>query len=766
MKLDTSGWLTMLFFCPAVANVCPACPACEGGYCTKPGCGFCPHKGAGCGEATKCCQSFGSCPSCAGGHCTGKGSAMCPHSGFFGLACCTGATLPNPPPGPQGRWGPGCEGTCPFNCANSTCSQETGYCLGGCSGKKWHGVTCVDPCSRTCAGGQCEQLSGACSNGCMDGYYGSTSTTPCDKQCPLHCGVNGDGTPVCNAKTGSCDGWCVNKEWAGDRCDENQELREGCDFSFGKTLSVFAGGVAPEKISCGALASRFGAKGCFAAAAESGFAIAGLVIDFPLFSMACLGSGAFTYGACEFVQDKLVDKAAEYLCSKISSWLPHWLRNLRRTSPESQDFAAGLPSMPGRWPSSFLANSTLRLLNLTTGVQIGISERLSTAVDLAGGSIQRRSSSPTYDLTVAINCSHRQGTAVVTDTRQGNCSSFFGGRLAECAALGLSQGKPAPTSANDADQSTSYLSFLLERIFNVTSNSMQPVGTADQKGHHCFSAETAAMQGTVTYCQSAVGSAPLNITAEYPLAGTRIEYVFDAFVEKPSTVPFLPPCVSCQNESFNVIGNQGADCSSTCDAWNASCSESVTTGNSTQPFQELGIVCDADPRKWFSKEQPSYVSDPADSNFGKCLGWKTGIPKAVSCSAKHPAARRLCRCIPLKPSFNLIGDQGQSCTSACASRNATCVNHILTGDSTQPFQDLGINCTPDSRAWWARDQPCYVSDPKDKNYGKCLGYTKVPMSLSCDSRQSTVRRLCSCRPSDQAVIEAAYAQGGEDEQYV
>ncbi|KAH3765899.1 DUF2961 domain-containing protein [Pelomyxa schiedti] len=92
----------------------------------------------------------------------------------------------------------------------------------------------------------------------------------------------------------------------------------------------------------------------------------------------------------------------------------------------------------------------------------------------------------------------------------------------------------------------------------------------------------------------------------------------------------------------------------------------------------------------------------------------------------------------------LMSEQGESCAYACHKRQLNCHPHIETNNSAALFHQLGISCTEDTREWWAEDQPSYVSDPSDANYGRCLGYTSVPGGVVCGVSYSTVKRLCRC----------------------
>jgi len=73
-----------------------------------------------------------------------------------------------------------------------------------------------------------------------------------------------------------------------------------------------------------------------------------------------------------------------------------------------------------------------------------------------------------------------------------------------------------------------------------------------------------------------------------------------------------------------------------------------------------------------------------------------------------------------------------------------CNSHIVTSNSSNIFQEVGIDCTPDYTPWWAQDQPSYASDPNDPNYGKCLGFIDVPDGVLCSGSYPTTKRICRC----------------------
>lgn len=103
----------------------------------------------------------------------------------------------------------------------------------------------------------------------------------------------------------------------------------------------------------------------------------------------------------------------------------------------------------------------------------------------------------------------------------------------------------------------------------------------------------------------------------------------------------------------------------------------------------------------------------------------------------------------------VIGGRGQSCDDACRGTLRHC-NPVLEPDnrtgtlgdfmSRLVRYDTGAACSVDSTPWWAEDQPSYVWDPSDGNYGKCLGTFGTPRLSSCNSSFPKVQRLCRCSP--------------------
>ncbi|KAH3743638.1 DUF2961 domain-containing protein [Pelomyxa schiedti] len=91
-----------------------------------------------------------------------------------------------------------------------------------------------------------------------------------------------------------------------------------------------------------------------------------------------------------------------------------------------------------------------------------------------------------------------------------------------------------------------------------------------------------------------------------------------------------------------------------------------------------------------------------------------------------------------------MGNQGESCSSACHSRGLNCNPHVVTNDSATIFQQLGVSCTANSRAWRYHYEPAFVSDSKSLEYKQCIGYIDVPGGVLCGHSDSSVSRLCYC----------------------
>jgi len=106
-----------------------------------------------------------------------------------------------------------------------------------------------------------------------------------------------------------------------------------------------------------------------------------------------------------------------------------------------------------------------------------------------------------------------------------------------------------------------------------------------------------------------------------------------------------------------------------------------------------------------------------------------------------------------------MAKQGANCYVTCANLGLNCNGNIQTNNSAAIFAQLGINCKADTRPWWAGDQPSYVSDPSDPNFGDCLGWMNVPQNVMCGGNFATTSRLCRCAPLPNANDPSTFGTG-------
>jgi len=90
-------------------------------------------------------------------------------------------------------------------------------------------------------------------------------------------------------------------------------------------------------------------------------------------------------------------------------------------------------------------------------------------------------------------------------------------------------------------------------------------------------------------------------------------------------------------------GKQGETCTDHCAALGKVCLPSVVTGNTSAVFAAVGLACTDDADPWWAPDQPSMSVDPADPNYGKCLGF-VGVPAVTPCDGAEHAVRRVCHC--------------------------------------------------------------------------------------------------------------------------
>lgn len=86
---------------------------------------------------------------------------------------------------------------------------------------------------------------------------------------------------------------------------------------------------------------------------------------------------------------------------------------------------------------------------------------------------------------------------------------------------------------------------------------------------------------------------------------------------------------------------------------------------------------------------------------------------------------------------------------------------IETANTTQVFEELGINCTPDLNPWSDEDQPSFISDRSSPKYGWCIGYIDVPTATQCSGFNISTQRVCRCDPPAKtpSTFGAAYSNG-------
>jgi len=99
----------------------------------------------------------------------------------------------------------------------------------------------------------------------------------------------------------------------------------------------------------------------------------------------------------------------------------------------------------------------------------------------------------------------------------------------------------------------------------------------------------------------------------------------------------------CNSASEYFLGLEGESCFETCAKQTRNCNPHVATNNSLSIFQSLGVNCQSDTAPWWAEDQPSYVSNPSDPNYMKCVGY-INVPTGVMCGASFPTTRRLCYC--------------------------------------------------------------------------------------------------------------------------
>eukprot|EP00658_Telonema_sp_P-2_P047480 TRINITY_DN3611_c0_g1_i2.p1 TRINITY_DN3611_c0_g1~~TRINITY_DN3611_c0_g1_i2.p1 ORF type:complete len:317 (+),score=85.44 TRINITY_DN3611_c0_g1_i2:166-1116(+) len=102
-----------------------------------------------------------------------------------------------------------------------------------------------------------------------------------------------------------------------------------------------------------------------------------------------------------------------------------------------------------------------------------------------------------------------------------------------------------------------------------------------------------------------------------------------------------------------------------------------------------------------------------------------------------------------------LGQQGDNCAATCGALGRTCLDTFATGNTTALFAQANVSCPAQSAqggVWWSPDQPSFVTDSSDPNFGQCLGFRNVPPTVLCQGSYPTTRRLCHCGEDDTAAL--------------
>jgi hypothetical protein len=112
----------------------------------------------------------------------------------------------------------------------------------------------------------------------------------------------------------------------------------------------------------------------------------------------------------------------------------------------------------------------------------------------------------------------------------------------------------------------------------------------------------------------------------------------------------------------------------------------------------------------------------------------------------------------------MMGGRGENCEDACSGVGRACSPDVVTHNKPDLIQqlvkaDLNTTCVPNSKGWWAPDQPSYVwHEAAGDNFQNCLGYTDVPKVQNCSGAHPWVNRLCHCGAKKQEPEGAHYAK--------
>ena len=104
--------------------------------------------------------------------------------------------------------------------------------------------------------------------------------------------------------------------------------------------------------------------------------------------------------------------------------------------------------------------------------------------------------------------------------------------------------------------------------------------------------------------------------------------------------------------------------------------------------------------------------------------------------------------VSISTSTIILGETGESCTSACERKLSSLCSTIAVelDNSTAVFKSVGLACGASDRngTWWAADQPSYVSGRNDPDFGECLGFVDNPPVSNCAASFPTTSRICRC----------------------
>ena len=126
----------------------------------------------------------------------------------------------------------------------------------------------------------------------------------------------------------------------------------------------------------------------------------------------------------------------------------------------------------------------------------------------------------------------------------------------------------------------------------------------------------------------------------------------------PSVTPSVTPSrsatpsisVSPTNLPQYFIGAQGASCADTCTLNGLTCNPNIATGNSISMFSQLGYGgCIQDTSVWSQAYQPCYVSNAADPNYNRCMGWCVCCWRLLSPHRARVVHVFVLVCVPLLP---------------------------------------------------------------------------------------------------------------------